>query len=507
MKKVTIIMMIITLLSKGLGFIRDMVLSYFYGATNISDAYLISKTIPSFMFMLVGTAIVTGFIPLYTKIEKEKNIDEADQFTSSLLKLMLVISTLVVFVVIFYAPSIVKLFASGFDSKTLNLAVKFTRINIFTMYFMSLIYVFKGYLNINGNFIATEMIGLPFNIIVIISIAMSYVFEELLYLPIGFSVAVFIQMIFLLKHLKKYGFKFSPSSKLNNNYIGEFIKIAIPTLIGVSVNEINVLVDRTLASRLEVGGISIMNYASQLNIFVQGIFVMTIATVIYPLISKMFSSSNTLGMKRVLASAVISVSILVLPSSIGFIIFSNPIISLFYGRGAFDINAVNLTGTVLIFYSIGMIGIALREILSRFFYSFQDTRTPMNNAAIGMAINVILNILLSRYFGLKGLALATSIAATFTTVLLIISLRKKIGPFGMKQISISFLKILFASSIMGLLAKLSFNYLTASLSQNLSLLLAIGVGAVSYFVIIYFMKIEDVDVIVGAIKKKLGRKR
>jgi putative peptidoglycan lipid II flippase len=132
-------------------------------------------------------------------------------------------------------------------------------------------------------------------------------------------------------------------------------------------------------------------------------------------------------------------------------------------------------------------------------------RTPMKNASIGMALNIVLNVLLSFFWGIGGLALATSISAILTSILMFISLRKKIGPFGMKQISISFLKILFASLVMGGLAKMSFNYLTASLSQNLSLLLAIGVGAVSYFVIIYFMKIEDVDVIVGAIKKKLGR--
>jgi putative peptidoglycan lipid II flippase len=152
-----------------------------------------------------------------------------------------------------------------------------------------------------------------------------------------------------------------------------------------------------------------------------------------------------------------------------------------------------------------MVGFGLREVLSRVFYSLQDTRTPMINAAIGMLLNIILNIVLSRFLGIGGLALATSIAAIFTTALLFVSLRKKTGPFGMKQISISFLKILFASLVMGGLAKLSFNHLTASLSQNLSLLLAIVVGSVSYFVIIYFMKIEDVDVIVGAIKKKLGR--
>jgi putative peptidoglycan lipid II flippase len=109
--------------------------------------------------------------------------------------------------------------------------------------------------------------------------------------------------------------------------------------------------------------------------------------------------------------------------------------------------------------------------------------------------------------GIGGLALATSIAAIFTTLLLFISLRKKIGSFGMKKISISFLKMLIASAIMGMLSKLSFNYLNAStLSQNLSLLVAITIGATSYFVIIYFMKIEDIDMIVGVIKRKLNKR-
>jgi len=196
---------------------------------------------------------------------------------------------------------------------------------------------------------------------------------------------------------------------------------------------------------------------------------------------------------------------MIIPITIGSMLFAHQIVDLVFGRGAFDFNAISMTASALFFYSLGMMGFGLREVISRVFYASQDTKTPMVNAGVGMVVNIILNVILSRYLGIGGLALATSIAAIFTTVLLFISLRKKIGPFGMKQISISFLKILFASLVMGGLAKLSFNYLTASLSQNLSLLIAIGVGAVSYFVIIYFMKIEDVDVIVGAIKKKLGR--
>lgn len=276
-------------------------------------------------------------------------------------------------------------------------------------------------------------------------------------------------------------------------------------VLGVSVDQINVLVDRTIASTLIVGGISALNYANRLNTFIQGIFVMSIATVMYPLISKMVTDKDIDGLKRTLSESIFGINILIVPITVGAVIFSSPLVSLIFGRGAFDEQANILTSSALLFYSIGMLGFGLREILSRVFYSMQDTKTPMINAAIGMIINILLNLILSRLLGIGGLALATSIAAIVTTFLLFMNLRKKIGPFGMKQISISFLKILFASSIMGLFAKLSFNYLTVSLSQNLSLLLAIGVGAVSYFVTIYFLKIEDVDVIIGAIKKKLGR--
>ncbi len=122
-----------------------------------------------------------------------------------------------------------------------------------------------------------------------------------------------------------------------------------------------------------------------------------------------------------------------------------------------------------------------------------------------MFLNIVLNIVLSKYLGIGGLALATSIAATVTTIFLFISLRKKIGPFGMKTISVSFIKILFASLIMGGLSKFSFNYLTTYFSQNFSLLLAICIGAVVYFIIIYFMKINEVDLITEAMKKKFGK--
>ena len=166
-----------------------------------------------------------------------------------------------------------------------------------------------------------------------------------------------------------------------------------------------------------------------------------------------------------------------------------------------------MTGGALFYYSIGMIAFGLRDILSRAFYALQDTKTPMINATIAVIINIILNIVLSKYLGIGGLALATSIAAMVGTILLFITLRRKIGGFGLKELTKSFVKICVASVLMGFIALGSFNFLKPSMRENLALILAIGVGVLAYAVIIYFIKVPEVDRTLEVVKKKLGQKR
>lgn len=502
MKKTALIVMLITIVSKFFGFGREVALSYVYGASNISDAYIISITIPGVIFSFIAGGLGAGYIPMYNRILKNRGEIEADNFTNNIINALLIICTIIVFVSLLFTKQIVQVFASGFTGETLILAIKFTRITLLAIYFAGIVSILSGYLQIKGNYIAPALVGLPLSLFVVLSIILSS-YTSLLALPLGYIIAIAAQVLLVIPYKHEYRYKFS--LQLKDKHIVEMGYMVIPIIIGVSVNQINMLVDRTLASRIAVGGISAMNYAERLNGFIQGIFVISIATVLYPTLSKMAAEKNMIGLKKYLSGAITGVNILVLPATVGSMVFAVPIISLLFGRGAFDEHALDMTSFALFFYSIGMTAFGLRNILSRAFYSMEDTKSPMVNASLGMMLNIILNFILSKYLGIGGLALATSIAAIVTTTLLFISLRKKIGPFGMKQISISFLKILFASLVMGLLAKLSFNYLTSSLSQNLSLLLAIGVGAVSYFVIIYFMKIEDVDVIVEAIKKKFSR--
>lgn len=281
--------------------------------------------------------------------------------------------------------------------------------------------------------------------------------------------------------------------------------LALPVIVGVSVNQINVLVDRTIASQVAEGGITALNYVSRLNGFVQGIFVLSITTALYPMISKMAAENNMDGLKNSVSEAISGINLLVIPATVGSMIFAEPVVMLLFNRGKFDDQAIVMTSVALFYYSVGMIGFGLREVLSRAFYSLQDTKTPAINAAIAVGMNIILNIILSRWMGIGGLSLATSISAIFCTVLLFISLRRKIGAFGMKDVIISFIKIVGASFVMGMIAKLIFNVLISNIGQNLSLVIAMGAGAIVYFVMIYFMRIKEVDTMVQAVKKKVKR--
>lgn len=504
MKRAALLIMIATIISKFLGFFRELVLSYSYGASSISDVYIISTTIPSVIFGFVSAGLAAGYIPMYNKIDKNYGEIEANDFTNNLINIILLISSIIILISYFFTENIVKIFAFGFDKEQLELTIRFTRITLFSLYFTALVSISSSFLQMKNNYLIPALIGLPLNFITIISILLSKKYNILL-LAIGFLVATVSQLVLMLPYLKKNKYKYKSIIKIKDKNIIEMLYVVVPVILGISVNQINTIVDRTIASKLVVGGISSLNYADRINSFILGIFVLSIVSALYPTISRVAAENNMVEFKRILISSITGINLLVVPSMIGIMIFASPIVSALFGRGAFDLKARELTSSALFYYSIGMLGFGLREVLSRAFYSLQDTKTPMINAILGVMVNIILNIILSRYFGISGLAFATSISGIFTAVLLLISLKIKIGSFGFIKASVSFIKITLASLIMAFIANLSHKYLLLHFNNNLSLAMAISLGAIIYFIQIYFMNIQEVVKIMEDIKKNFNK--
>ena len=502
MKKTAMLLILISLISKFSGLLRDIVLSYFYGASIISDAYLISQTIPIVIFSFIGIGIATGYMPMYTGIKKDKGVLEANKFTTNLLNSVLILCFIIIIFTFINTEFVVKLFASGFEGETLIITRQFTRISIIGIIFISIVNIFSSFLQINDKYIISAISIIPMNLIIILSIILSSKIDIKL-IAIGSVIAIIVQVSILVPSVDGNGYKYKFSIDFKDENIKKMLLLTLPTILGIAINDINVLIDRTIASNISIGGISALNYANQINRFIHGVFVLSIATIFYPTISKLVVKNDIGKLKIVLNQSITGVLIFTVPSSIGILFFSEEIIRLLFERGAFDLNAMLLTSSALFFYAFGIVGTGLREILSRPFYSMKDTKTPTLNAMIGMLINIILNIILSKYLGIGGLALATSISAIITSFLLIYSLRKKIGSIGIRSILFTTMKIMATSIIMGVIARVVYNNTSELINYNLALIISIIIGVVTYFSILIFMKIEEVDLLIMNLKARV----
>lgn len=502
--KATLWIMIATMMSKVLGFFREIVLANFYGTKGYADVFLLTLNIPGLIIAVVGSAIATIYVPIYFETREKLGEDASLKFTNNMLNLSLIISIIIAILGLLFTEQFVNIFAGGFTGDKFELAVKFTKIMICGVLFLSTSKIFSSYLQVNDNFVVPGIIGIPYNIIVIVTIAISTKMNIII-LAYGALLAMASQLLFQIPFAIKKSFKYSPYINLKDENIKNMLILILPMLIGVAVGQINTFVDRALATTLGDGKLAALNYANKLNDFVMALFVTSIITVIYPKLSKMSNNENKDGFINMIVKSSNCIILLVLPISIGAIILAEPIVRILFQRGAFDATSTNMTSMALRLYSLGLLAMGIRDILTRAFYSFSDTKTPMINSSLALIINIILNFILIKPFGYAGLAISTSIASIITVILLFISLKKKNGYFGGDKILKTGIKSLVSGIVMGIITFTSYNFMydlfgTGMIKEIMALTLAVIIGALIYGILIILLKVEEINLIIKFIK-------
>lgn len=510
--KAAVGLMAATLIAKILGFGRELALASAYGASGTSDAFLVAMNIPAVIFSAIGTSLGTAFIPLYCDLEAKQGKKASLRFSNNVLNIVVLLCLITSLVGVVFTEPIVKLFAVGFKGETLTQAIYFTRVLILGMAFLGMSYIMMAFLQVKENFVIPGLMSVPYNMLIIISIFLSVTINPNL-LPWGTLIGLSLQFIFQYPFARKKGFKYRPYINLKDEYLKRMLWLIGPVLIGVAVTQVNSIVDRTIASTLVEGSISALNYATKLNQFVMGMFIVSISSVIYPMLSKLSTENNKKKFKESIVTAINVVTLIIIPISVGAIILAEPIVKLLFQRGEFDARATQMTAIALIFYSIGMLGFGLRDILGKIFYSLQDTKTPMINGIIAMVLNIVLNLAFVKYtnMGLGGLAFATSISSLVTIALLSVSLRRKIGAFGGKKIISVLIKSIIAALLMALVTKFTYNVIDAFLSAGfiqdaIKLAISVGLGAIVYAVSIIVLRVDEVKLIFKMVNKKVKRK-
>lgn len=502
MKKVVFSIMIISIISKIFGFGRELFFSYYFGASYVTDAYLVSTTIPLVIFGLVGVGINSAFIPIFSSISEKESKERAFVFTSRLLVSLFIICTFSYFIILVFTLPIVKIFASGFSDDVLKLTIDYTRVSALIIYFVIIVNIFTALLQVNNKFYIASIIGIPFNIAYMIGIYIAYL-KGNTYLPTVTVIAYLIQALMLIYPAKKLGYKFKYNFQLKDKYLNQMFVIALPAIIGGSLEQVNYLIDKTVASRIGIkGGITLLNYSSKLNLAISGILISSLLVVFFPRISKLVAKNDRITLKNEILNTISFTMIVSIPISILILILRYEIISFLFQRGNFNESNTIITAKCLLCYNIAFSFIGLREILSRIFYALKDTKTPVINSVIGVILNIFLNLTLSKYLGLPGIALATTISIIFTVILLFFTLYKKYEVLYIKEVIIIFFKVISASTVVGF-AVYNIKNILINYPLILNLIFSSLVGIIIYILIIIFMRIKIVDDFMKQLKSKL----
>jgi len=443
-----------TLLSRIFGFIRDVVIAWFFGAGLASDAFFVAFRIPNLLRRLFAEGSLTiAFIPVFTEYLTRKGQAEAFALGRAAVRLLTVILTLATIVGIMGAPLIVWVVAPGFadapDKQALTILL--TRMMFPYIFFIGLVALAMGILNALGHFAAPALAPVMLNIAIIASalFVSPRLSEPVVGLAVGVVLGGILQLALQIPFLIRKGFRFWTKSGFWHPGLQRIGRLMLPAVFGAAVYQINILIGTLLASLLPEGSVSYLYYADRLVQFPLGIFAIATATAVLPSLSRQAADGDLDALGRTFAHAMRLVLFITVPAMVGLIVLREPIVALLFKRGAFDAQTTRLTAVALLYYGIGLWAFSAVRIVVSTFYALQDTRTPVQMAAISIGVNIVMGIILMGPLKHGGLALATSLASMVNLGLLIWALAKRLGPIDWGSIGASLVKTVLSSGMMG----------------------------------------------------------
>ena len=447
-----------TLLSRIFGYIRDMVIAAFFGAGFYSDAFIAAFRIPNLIRRLFGEGSLSiSFVPVFTQYLTDKGKDEAFEMARSAIKLLSILLVVITVLGIVFSPWIVRIFAPGFigSPEKFTLAVVLTRIMFPYIFFICLVALSMGILNVLGHFAAPALAPVFLNIAMILSVFIISIFStdltNLVYgLAFGVVIGGFLQLALQVPFLIKKRFYFWKKSGIWHPGLKRIVLLFFPAIFGSAVYQINTLVITLLASIQSEGSISYLYYADRLVQFPLGIFAIAAATAMLPSLSRQAAVKDITAVRDSFAYTLKLVFFVSIPAMVGLIVLRQPVVALLFERGAFGSEATLLTANAVLYYSIGLWAVSGVRIVVFTFYALEDTKTPVYTAVISIIANILLGVILMGPMGHAGLALALSLASMLNFGLLMRALNTKLGPLKLSGIAESVCKNVICSVIMGI---------------------------------------------------------
>ncbi len=503
-----------TLLSRVMGYVRDMVMSWAFGTGAAADAFYVAYRIPNLLRELLAEGSMSAaFIPVFTETLTKESRKSARHLANAVFARLLVVLVVCTGLGIIFAPYVVNAMALGWrfkaDLNTYVLTVKLTRIMFPYLFFIGITALAMGMLNSLRSFLAPALSPVMLNVMTISAAVFSmwYLSQPILGAAVGVVLGGLFQFLIQVPGLKRRGMMLRPQFTPSHPGVAKIGRLVAPVILSSSVNQLNIFVGTILATFLATGSVSYLFYGMRFVHFPLGIFGIALATAVLPTMSAQAARRETEEFRGTLSLGLRLVFFLTFPAMAGLITLRIPIVNLLLERGKFDWISTAGTADALLFYAVGLWAMAGVRIVVQAFYSLQDTRTPVKVAVIALVTNVLFSVILMRPLEHGGLALANALAAMVNITLLTRKLRKKIGRMDGRRILRSLLRIVPASLVMGVIGWwVSRDPVWGSVGSNLYKIELLGGGiAVSvlfYVVAMWSLKSEELAFLWGMARRK-----
>ncbi len=516
--RASIVMIAALIASRVLGWLRLSVIGATFGATPQLDAFMAAFKVPNALFeLLVAGALASAFIPVFAGYLAKEREKEAWHVASSVMN-VLILSLMGLSAVMWVAaPWLVPtMVAPGFkdDPAQLELAIHLTRIMLVSPIFMGLSALVTGVLQSYRQFLAGAIAPLVYNGVQILFALFLAPFLKIDALAYGVVAGAAMMFLVQIPELTFRRTKYELTLDLGHPGVREVFLLAGPRTLSLGAVQIVFFVDTYLASGMAAGSLTALVYANQLLLLPLGVFSIAISAAVFPTLSHYASLGQVGRMRDTVQQAIRWILFLTLPTAIVMIVLRRPIVNLLFQYGSFGPEARELTQATFLFYSLGLAGHALVQILARVYFASRDTQTPLALTLISIGLNVVLSVTLAPFMGINGLALANSIATLIEAVLLFILLASR-ARLRLVGLGVETLKQLSASLLMGVamfgfirVTNLPFDLFVdpPKLVLALQTILAAAVGGAVYLAAAYLLQIGELQEIVGVIRARLKRR-
>ena len=485
-----------TIISRLLGYLRDILIAIFLGTGLLADAFFVAFRIPNtFRRLFSEGTFNAAFVPSYSS-EIVKSKKQSNKFANDIFNLLFIVLLSLTIVIQIFMPVFVSIIAPGFvdNFEKMEIAINLTRITFPFLLFICLASFFSAILNSHNKFAAASAAPIILNIVLILILLFSKSLgDQLVYfLSYGVSVAGLLQLLFLYKFVVKYfSIKINFKIKLTNK-VKFFFKRLLPSIFSSGVTQINILIGTIIAS-FQASAVSYLYYADriyQINLAIAGI---AISVVILPQLSKHIQSKRKKKILLIQNKALELSLFLSLPASLALIIGSDQIISALFGYGSFDETSVMNSSLALYFFSLGLPAFALIKVFSSFFFANHDTKIPFYISLVSVVLNILISVVYFSKIGFVIIPIATTISSWFNSIILFIFLRNRKLFYFSELFFSQFLKIFFASFLMGLFFNFLLTFFQNELEfyqsiKSLYLILCVVLGFLFYLIICYLIK-------------------